>query len=53
MDEIKEEDFIEEEEYEDELEYVEIQSAREKINNKKQMYLDNEVSEKLETQIES
>ncbi len=52
MDEIKEEDFIEEEEYEDELEYVEIQSSREKIKNKKQMYLDNEISDKLETQID-
>ena len=51
IDETKQEDFIEEDEYEDELEYVEIQNASEKINNKKQLYLDNDFSEKLETQI--
>ncbi len=51
MEEIKEEEFIEEEEYEEELEYVEIETTKEKINNKKQLYLDNESSEKLENQI--
>ena len=50
MEEIKEEEFIEEEEYEEELEYVEIET--EKINNKKQLYLDNESSEQLENQID-
>ena len=52
MEELKEEEFMEEEEYEDELEYVEIETAKEKINNKKQLYLDNEISEKLENQID-
>ena len=51
-DRLKEEVFIEEEEYEDELEYVEIETAKEKINNKKQLYMDNDVSEKLENQID-
>ncbi len=46
MEEIKEEEFIEEEEYEEELEYVEIET--EKINNKKQLYLDNDSSEQLD-----
>ena len=48
MEEIKEEEFIEEEEYEEELEYVEIET--EKINNKKQLYLDNDSSEQLANQ---
>ena len=52
MQEFKEEEFIEEEEYEDELEYVEIESAKEKINNKKQLYMDNDFSEKLEDQFD-
>ena len=51
MEELKEEEFMEEEEYEDELEYVEIENAKEKINNKKQLYMDNDFSEKLENQI--
>ena len=51
MEEIKEEEFIEEEEaYEEELEYVEIETAKEKINNKKQLYLDNDSSEQLDNQ---
>ena len=50
MEELKEEEFMEEEEYEDELEYVEIETAKEKINNKKQLYMDNDFSEKLENQ---
>ena len=50
MEEIKEEEFIEEEEYEEELEYVEIET--EKINNKKQLYLDNESSEQVDNQTE-
>ena len=52
MEEIKEEEFIEEEEYEEELEYVEIETAKETINNKKQLYLDNESSEQLKNQID-
>ncbi len=52
MEEIKEEEFIEEEAYEDELEYVEIETAKEQINNKKQLYLDNDLSESLENKIE-
>ena len=52
MEELKEEGYIEEEEYEDELEYVEIETAKEKINNKKQLYMDNDFSEKLENQID-
>lgn len=52
MEEIKEEEFIEEEEYEEEFEYVEIETAKETINNKKQLYLDNESSEQLENQID-
>ncbi len=54
MEEIKEEEFIEEEEeeYEEELEYVEIETAKETIDNKKQLYLDNDSSEQLENQID-
>ncbi len=49
--ELQEEEFIEEEEeYEDELEYVEIENSKEKIKNKKRLYLDNDFSEKLESQ---
>ncbi len=51
MEELKEEDSMEEE-YEDEMEYVEIETEREKINNKKQLYLDNDFSGNLETQID-
>ncbi len=50
MEEIKEEEFIEEEEYEEELEYVEIKTTKDKINNKKQLYLDNDFSEQLDNQ---
>ncbi len=52
MEELNEEEFMEEEEYEDELEYVELETAKEKINNKKQLYMDNDFSEKLENQID-
>ena len=51
MEEWKEEEFIEEQ-YEEELEYVEIETATEKVKNKKQLYLDNESSQQLETQID-
>ena len=52
MEELKEDEFIEDQEYEDELEYVEIETAKEKINNKKQLYLDNDFSQELENQID-
>ena len=51
IEEIKEEEFIEED-YEEELEYVEIETPPEKINNKKQLYLDNDSSLQLENQID-
>ena len=51
MEEWKEEEFIEEQ-YEEELEYVEIETETEKVKNKKQLYLDNESSQQLETQID-
>ena len=52
MEELKEEDFIDEEDYEDELEYIEVKTSTEKINNKKQLYLDNDFSENSESQID-
>ena len=51
IEEIKEEEFIEED-YEEELEYVEIETPPERINNKKQLYLDNDSSLQLENQID-
>ena len=42
----------EEEEYEEEFEYVEIENAKEQIDKKKQLYLDNDISETLENQID-
>ena len=51
MEEFKEEEAIDDDGYEDELEYVEVETSNEKINNKKQLYMDNEYSEKLESQI--
>ena len=53
MEEFKEEEAIDDDGYEDELEYVEVETSNEKINNKKQLYMDNEYSEKLESQINS
>ena len=52
LEETNEEDFIEEDAYDDDLEYVEIETSKEKIKNKKQLYLDNEFSEKLDNQID-
>ena len=52
MEELKEEEFVEEEDYEEELEYVEIETEKEKTNNKKQLYMDNDFPEKLESQID-
>ena len=45
MEEFKEEEVIDE----DELEYVEVETAKEKINNKKQLYMENDYSEKIES----
>ena len=52
IEELKAEEFIEEDEYEEQLEYVEIEPASEKINNKKQLYLENESSGELENLID-
>jgi len=52
LEEVKEEDFMEEEDYEDELEYVEIETAQEK-NNQKQLYLENDFSEKSKNEIDA
>ena len=43
------EEVIDENDYEDELEYVEVETAKEKSNNKKQLYMENDYSEQLET----
>ena len=51
IEEFKEGDLMEEE-YEDELEYLEIETESEKTNNKKQLYLENNFSEELESQID-
>ena len=52
LEEIKEEDFVEEEEYEDELEYVEIDAKKETSKNKKQLYLENDSSKQIENKID-
>ena len=52
IEEINEEEFIEDQDYDEELEYVEIENATDKINNKKQLYLENDSSEQLENLIE-
>ena len=52
MQELKEEELTEDDEYEEQLEYVEIESASEKINNKKQLYLDNDFSDEQENLID-
>ena len=48
MEELKQDD-IDEDEYDNELEYVEVESAKENINNKKQLYMENDYSEQLES----
>ena len=53
MKELKEEEFIEEDDYEEELEYVEIETANEKTNNKKQLYLENDSTGQLASQIDA
>ena len=52
MEEVNEEEFIEENEYAEELEYVEIDTSTEKINNKKQLYLDNDSGKELDNQVD-
>ena len=42
-----EEEVIEEKEYEEELEYVEVESTKEKMNTKKQLYMEDDYSEEL------
>jgi len=44
------EEVSDEEEYEDELEYVEVETAKEKNNNNKQLYMENDYSEPIESQ---
>ena len=45
-----EEQMEDENDYIDELEYVEVESSKEEIKNKKQLYLDNDYSEEMEYQ---
>ena len=45
-----EEQMEDENDYIDELEYVEVESSKEEIKNKKQLYLDNDYSEEIEYQ---
>ena len=47
VDEFKEE-FVEENDYEEELEYVELESSKEEFKNKKQLYLENDSPEDIE-----
>ena len=49
VDEFKEE-FVEENDYEEELEYVELESSKEEFKNKKQLYLENDFSDDIEDQ---
>ena len=53
MEELIDEDGVDEDEYEydNELEYVELENSSTEINNKKQLYLDNDYSEKIESQM--
>ena len=45
-----EEEVFEQDDYEDELEYVEIQGSPEEINNRKKLYMDNDYPEQFENQ---
>jgi len=47
---IEEEDDYEDDNYEDELEYVEIKGSAEEINNRKKLYMDNDDSDQIENQ---
>ncbi len=51
MEEFKEDEIIIEDDYEDELEYVEVETSKEKISNKKQLYMENDYSEQLQSPI--
>jgi len=42
------EEVVEEDDYEDELEYVEIKDSSEQINNRKKLYMDNDYSDQIE-----
>ena len=46
-----EEDVLDEDDYEDEFEYVEVERSKEEIKNKKKLYLENDYPEKQEYQI--
>ena len=45
-----EEEVVEQDDYEDELEYVEIQSSSEEINNRKKLYMENDYSGQIDNQ---
>ena len=49
MQELQEEEVIYEDEDEDVMEYVEVETEKEKIKNKKQLYMENDYSEQLES----
>jgi len=44
------EEFVDEDDYEDELEYVEIKGSAEEINNRKKLYMENDDSDQMENQ---
>ena len=44
------EEVFEQDDYEDELEYVEIKGSSEAINNRKKLYMDNDYSDQIENQ---
>jgi len=44
------EEFVEQDDYEDELEYVEIKDSSEEINNSKKFYMDNDYSDQIENE---
>ena len=44
------EEFVEENNFEEELEYVELESSKEELKNKKQLYLENDYSEEKDDQ---
>ena len=44
-------EIMDDSDYEDELEYVELQTSKAKINNKKQLYMENEYAEESEFQL--
>ena len=46
-----EEEVLDEDDYDEEFEYVEVESSKEEIQNKKQLYLDNDYPEQREYQI--